>query len=181
MAVAKTLIKSRAADNRSTASILTHVNDELSIDNPNCMFVTVFAGILNIRSGELVYTNAGHNPPYIKRKDGTLQRLDQRHGPAIAAMEGMVYKEARDTLEPGDLLFLYTDGVTEAIDAEDHLFSEDRLRDLLTAKSTKDVQTAVDHTVAAVRAFEGEAEQTDDVTVLALEFHGRPEDALRAE
>jgi PAS domain S-box-containing protein len=181
MAMAKTLIKSRAADDRSTASILTHVNDELSADNQACMFVTVFAGILNIRSGELVYTNAGHNPPYLRRKDGTLQRLDQRHGPAIGAMEGMVYKEERDTLEPGDLLFLYTDGVTEAIDTENHLFSEDRLKDLLTAKSTKDVQTAVDHTVAAVRAFEGEAEQTDDITVLALEFHGRPEDALRAE
>jgi sigma-B regulation protein RsbU (phosphoserine phosphatase) len=157
------------------------VNDELSVDNQACMFVTVFAGILNIRSGELVYTNAGHNPPYIKRKDGTLQRLDQRHGPAIGAMEGMVYKEERDTLEPGDLLFLYTDGVTEAIDTEDHFFSEARLKDLLTAKSTKDVQTAVDHTVAAVIAFEGEAERTDDVTVLALEFHGGPEDALRAE
>jgi sigma-B regulation protein RsbU (phosphoserine phosphatase) len=181
MAMAKTLIKSRAGADRSIASILTHVNDELSVDNQACMFVTVFAGILNIRSGELVYTNAGHNPPYLRRKDGTLQRLDQRHGPAIGAMEGMVYKEERDTLEPGDLLFLYTDGVTEAIDTEDHLFSEDRLKDLLTAKSTQDVQTAVDHTVAAVRAFEGEAEQTDDITVLALEFHGRPEEALRAE
>jgi PAS domain S-box-containing protein len=181
MAMAKTLIKSRAGDDRSTASILTHVNDELSVDNPNCMFVTVFAGILNIRSGELLYTNAGHNPPYIRRKDGTLQRLDQRHGPAIAAMEGMVYKEEMDRLEPGDLLLLYTDGVTEAMDVDHHLFSEDRLKDLLTAKSTKGVQTAVDHTVAAVIAFEGEAERTDDVTVLALEFHGRPEDALRTD
>jgi PAS domain S-box-containing protein len=181
MAMVKILIKSRAADHRSTASILTHVNDELSVDNPNCMFVTVFAGILNIRSGELVYTNAGHNPPYIRKQDGALQRLDQRHGPAIGAMEGVVYKEERDTLEPGDLLFLYTDGVTEAMDVDHHLFSEDRLKDLLTAKSTKGVQTAVDHTVAAVIAFEGEAERTDDVTVLALEFHGRPEDALRAE
>ncbi len=72
MAMAKTLIKSRAGDDRSTASILTHVNDELSVDNPNCMFVTVFAGILNIRSGELLYTNAGHNPPYIRKQDGTL-------------------------------------------------------------------------------------------------------------
>ncbi len=157
------------------------MNDELSVDNPNCMFVTVFAGILNIRSGELVYTNAGHNSPYLRKKDGTLQSLDQRHGPAVGARKKMVYKEERDTLEPGDLLFLYTDGVTEAMDPEHRLFSEDRLKDLLTAKSTKDVQTAVDHTVAAVRTFEGEAERTDDVTVLALEFHGRPEDALRVE
>jgi sigma-B regulation protein RsbU (phosphoserine phosphatase) len=181
MAMAKTLIKSRADDDRSTASILTHVNDKLSVDNPNCMFVTVFAGILNVRSGELVYTNAGHNPPYIRKQDGTLQCLDRRHGPAIGAMEGMDYKEERDTLEPGDLLFLYADGVTEAMDPEHRLFSENRLKDLLTATDTKGAATAVDHTVAAVRAFEGEAEQADDITVLALEFHGRPEDALRAE
>jgi sigma-B regulation protein RsbU (phosphoserine phosphatase) len=181
MAMAKTLIKSRAGDDRSIASILTHVNDELSVDNPNCMFVTVFAGILNIRSGEMVYTNAGHNPPYLRKQDGALRSLDQRHGPAIGAMEGMVYSEERATLEPGDLLFLFTDGVTEAIDTENHFFSEDRLKDLLTAKSTKGAQTAVDHTVAAVMTFEGEAERTDDVTVLALEFHGRPDDALRAE
>ncbi len=93
----------------------------------------------------------------------------------------MVYKEERDTLEPGDLLFLYTDGVTEAIDTENHLFTEDRLKDLLTAKSTKGAATAVDHTVTAVRAFEGEAEQTDDITVLALEFHGSSEGSLMAE
>jgi len=72
-------------------------------------------------------------------------------------------------------------GAKQAMDPEHRLFSEDRLKDLLTAKGTKDVQTAVDHTVAAVMAFEGEAERTDDVTVLALEFHGRSEDALRAE
>ncbi len=98
MAMAKTLIKSRADDDRSTASILTHVNDELSADNKTCMFVTIFTGILNIRTGELVYTNAGHNPPYLRRKDGHWQRLDRRHGPVIAAVEGMVYKEERYTM-----------------------------------------------------------------------------------
>ncbi len=71
MAMTKTLIKSRAADDASTASILTHVNDELSADNKTCMFVTIFAAIINIKTGELVFTNAGHDPPYIKRSDGT--------------------------------------------------------------------------------------------------------------
>ena len=181
MAMAKTLIKSRAADDRSTASILTHVNDELSVDNQSCMFVTIFAGILNIRTGELLYTNAGHNPPYLKRKDGTLQRLDQRHGPVIGAVEGTAYAEGRDTMEPGDLLFLYTDGVTEAMDVEDRLFSENRLEQLLASMDTGDADKVVDDTVVAVRAFEGEAEQADDITVLALAFHGSPEDALIAE
>jgi sigma-B regulation protein RsbU (phosphoserine phosphatase) len=181
MAMTRTLIKSRATDDRSTASILTHVNDELSQNNKSCMFVTIFAGILNIRSGELVYTNGGHNPPYIRRNDGALQRLDKRHGPAIGAMEGMVYKEERDTLEPGDLLFLYTDGVTEAMDVDHHLFSDDRLQDLLASLETDDADTAVDQTVSAVRAFEGEAEQADDITVLGLRYQGKPEDALMAE
>lgn len=106
------MIKSRTTDDFSTASILTHVNAELSHDNQSCMFVTIFLGILNIRTGELIYTNAGHNPPYVKRKDGSLQRLDTRHGPVIGAMTGMVYEEQDDTLDPGDLLVLYTDGVT---------------------------------------------------------------------
>jgi sigma-B regulation protein RsbU (phosphoserine phosphatase) len=181
MAMAKTVIKSRAADDRSTASILTHVNDELSADNHKCMFVTIFSAILNIRTGELLYTNAGHNPPYIKRKDGALQCLDERHGPVVGAVEGMVYAEGRHTMEPGDLLLLYTDGVTEAMDVEDRLFSENRLEQLLTSMDTSDAGTVVDNAVAAVRAFEGEAEQADDITVLALEYHGRPEDALRAE
>jgi Amt family ammonium transporter len=181
MAMTRTLIKSRATDDRSTASILTHVNDELSQNNKSCMFVTIFAGILNVKTGQLLYTNAGHNPPYIRRKDGTLQRLDERHGPAIAAMEGMVYKEERDLLEPGDLLFLYTDGVTEAMDTENHLFSEDRLKDLLASLDTDDADTAVDHTVTAVRAFEGEAQQADDITVLGLRYQGQAEDALMAE
>ncbi len=178
MAMAKTLIKSRAADDRSTASILTHVNDELSVDNPNCMFVTIFSGILNIRTGELLYTNAGHNPPYIKRKDGALQCLDERHGPVVGAVEGMVYGEGRDTMAPGDLLLLYTDGVTEAMDVEDRLFSEDRLEQLLGSMDTDDVDKVVDNTVVAVKAFAGEAEQADDITILALAFHGSPEDAL---
>ncbi len=178
MAMAKTLIKSRTAGDRSTASILTHVNDELSADNHKCMFVTIFSGILNIRTGELLYTNAGHNPPYIKRKDGTLQPLDQRHGPVVGAVEGMVYAEGRDTMEPGDLLLLYTDGVTEAMDIEDRLFSEDRLEQLLTSMDTADTDNVVDNTMVAVKAFAGEAEQADDITILALAFHGSPEAAL---
>jgi sigma-B regulation protein RsbU (phosphoserine phosphatase) len=178
MAMAKTVIKSRAADDHSTASILTHVNDELSADNEKCMFVTIFSGILNIRTGELLYTNAGHNPPYIKRKDGALQCLDQRHGPVIGAVEGMVYAEGRDTMVPGDLLLLFTDGVTEAMDVEDRLFSEHRLEQLLTSMDTDDADKVVDGTVVAVKAFAGEAEQADDITVLALAFHGSPEDAL---
>ncbi len=181
MAMAKTLIKSRAADDRSTASILTHVNDELSADNPRSMFVTIFSGILNVNTGELKYTNAGHNPSYVRRENGTLQQLGKRHGPAIGAMEGMVYAEESVILEPGDLLFLYTDGVTEAMDIDHHLFSDDRLKELLASLDTGDAGAAVGLTVAAVRTFEGAAEQADDITVVGLRFQGKPEDTPMVE
>ena len=90
----------------------------------------------------------------------------------------MVYAEGRDTMAPGDLLLLFTDGVTEAMDIEDQLFSEKRLEQLLVSMDTDDADKVVDNTVVAVKAFEGEAEQADDITVLALAFHGSPEDAL---
>jgi sigma-B regulation protein RsbU (phosphoserine phosphatase) len=172
MAVTKTLIKSRAIDNFSTASILTHVNAELSADIESSMFVTVFLGILNIRSGEFVYTNAGHNPPYLKRKDGSLQRLDVRHGPMVGAAPGMVYREETDTMSPGDMLFMYTDGVTEERNADRELFSEKRLVSVLASATVDSVENAVRDTVAAVKAFQGDGDQEDDITVLAVQFQG---------
>ena len=175
MAVAKTLIKSRAADDLSTASILTHVNNELSADNKECMFVTLFIGIVNIETGEFVYTNAGHNPPYLCRSNEPLQRLDARHGPIVGAMEGMVYGEERAHLDPADMVFLYTDGVTEAMDGDDKLFSEERLVGLLKDAYLETAESVVNATVSAVRTFEAGAEQADDVTVLAFRFHGSSE------
>ena len=93
MAMAKTLIKSRAASDSSTASIVTHVNDELSKDNEGYLFVTLFVCILNVRTGELITTNAGHNPPYLKHADGSISTLKHRDGPVAAAVEGYAYTE----------------------------------------------------------------------------------------
>jgi sigma-B regulation protein RsbU (phosphoserine phosphatase) len=177
MAVTKTLIKSRAKNDLSTASILTHVNDELSRDNTASMFVTIFTVILNVKTGEFVYTNAGHNPPYIKRENGAIERLDQLHGPVIGAMEGMTYREENLLLNNGDLLLMYTDGVTEAMNAEGKLFSEKRLADFLTPQSFVSVEAMVDNTVAVVEEFQGQADQADDITVLAVQFHGTPEES----
>ncbi len=174
MAVTKTLIKSRTTDDFSTASILTHVNTELSTDNKSCMFVTIFLGILNIRTGQLIYTNAGHNPPYLKRGGGALQRLDTRHGPVIGAVDGMVYEEQTDTLAPGDLLFMYTDGVTEEMDVDGQLFSEQRMAKLLMSETGDSAEEIVRDTVSAVKRFKGETEQSDDITVLALQFQADP-------
>jgi sigma-B regulation protein RsbU (phosphoserine phosphatase) len=183
MAVTKTLIKSRAANDLAPASILSHVNTELSQRNESCMFVTVFLAILDLREGVLAYSNAGHNPPYLKRTDGTLVRIDQRHGPIIGAAEGLAYSQDSLSLSDGDLLFLYTDGVTEAMDSANSLYTEDRLRDLLSLHTFDSVEAAVRVSADDVWAFQGAAEQADDVTVLSVVYSGRTEeiDAHRLE
>ena len=171
MAVTKTLIKSRATENPSTAGIMTHVNRELSSSNKESMFVTVFLALLNVRTGELVYTNAGHNPPYLKRSNGEVIRLDERHGPVVGAVEGLTYGETTRHVEPGDLVLSYTDGVTEAMDPAGRLYSEQRLRDLLSA-DLQSPEEAVDATVQDVWRFQADAEQADDVTVMAVALRG---------
>jgi serine phosphatase RsbU (regulator of sigma subunit)/anti-sigma regulatory factor (Ser/Thr protein kinase) len=172
MAVTRTLIKSRATDDFSTANIITHVNDELSRDNKAYMFVTIFIGILDIKTGELVYTNAGHNPPYLLRGHGSIERLDQRHGPVIGAMDGLAYKEGKTNLTKGDTLLLYTDGITEAMDSARNLFSEKRLEKLLSSQEFDSVEEVVQSTVTEVKKFEEGMDQTDDITVLAAQYFG---------
>ncbi len=175
MAVANTLIKSRATDDFSTASILTHVNDELSTDNKECMFVTLFIAIVNIVSGEVLLTNAGHIPPYILRRNGTLVRLDERHGPVIGVLEGMVYGENGVKMDPGDIFLLYTDGVTEAMDADNNMYSDERLLKSLKAMEADTVENVVKEIVTSVETFEDGVAQTDDVTVMAFQIHSSSE------
>jgi sigma-B regulation protein RsbU (phosphoserine phosphatase) len=132
MAVTRTLIKARASEDTSTASILTRVNDEISRDNKAYMFVTLFVGILDTVTGEMIYTNAGHNPTYIRNADGNLERLDTLHGPVVGAKEGLAYKEDRIRVAKGDTILMYTDGVTEARNPEKEFFEEQRLKELLS-------------------------------------------------
>ncbi len=171
MAVTRTMIKSKAIADPSTASILTFVNEQISQDNPNCMFVTLWVGVLDIRTGEVTYTNAGHNPPYLKRVDGSLEKLDMQHGPVVGAVEGLVYGEDKLKFGSEDLLLAFTDGVTEEIDVNDELYGEMRLEALLSEMTDVSVERSVQDVVASVREFQGESAQDDDITVLALQFH----------
>jgi sigma-B regulation protein RsbU (phosphoserine phosphatase) len=172
MAVSKTLIKSRAADDNEPASILTHVNDELSRDNQSSMFVTVFLGIINVKTGVLEYTNAGHNPPYIKRRDGTVEKVGAFHGPVIGAMPGLPYKQDSTRLNKCDIILLYTDGVTETFNEDDQLFSEERLANLLQGDNLDSTERIIKTTLSNVKQFQGEAEQADDITILAVQYYG---------
>ena len=177
MAVTKTLIKSRAANDLSPASILSHVNSELSHNNDSCMFVTIFLGILDLKTGETVYTNAGHNPPILKRTNGDLVPLDARHGPIIGAAEGLAYREDVETLAPGDCLFLFTDGVTEAMDEDGRLYGDARLINVLDAHEFTSTEGVVQASVDDVWAYQGDAEQADDVTVMAVAYFGAVDDS----
>ena len=172
MAVTKTLIKSAAGSSRSTAAILSRVNSRLSADNEGCMFVTLFVAICDIHSGAVTYTNAGHNPPYIIDANGSMLRLDTRHGPVAGAMDGIDYREDAVVLKAGDTLLMFTDGVTEATGPSSELFSEARLVGLLEQSAQQEAESLVDSIVSSVHSFEGDAEQADDITVLAFRFHG---------
>jgi sigma-B regulation protein RsbU (phosphoserine phosphatase) len=175
MAVTKTLIKSRSSNDFSTASILSHVNNEMSRDNVSNMFVTIFICILDINTGELVYTNAGHNPAYLKRIDGNLERLDTLHGPIVGAVEKIEYKENKSKISCGDTILLYTDGVTEAMNEKKTLFTESRLVEFFSTYKSESVESLVDTLVKTVKKFEGKADQADDITVLAFKYLGKPE------
>lgn len=170
MAVCKTLLKSRASTDKSTASILTHVNNEMAKDNKNFMFVTVFMAILNTSTGEMTYTNAGHNPTYIKRANGEIEKLSRLHGPVVAAMEAMSYKESKVQLQKGDIILGYTDGVTEAHNIHGELFGDDRLYQFLKEHKFEACKNMVDALVSEIRNFEQGAEQFDDITTLCLEY-----------
>jgi sigma-B regulation protein RsbU (phosphoserine phosphatase) len=174
MAVTKTVIKTMATDDPSPASIVTRVNDEMSEDNPSSMFVTLFIAICNVRTGECRFTNAGHNPPYIRRKAGEQEILKQRHGPIIGAMEDLAYGESSVLLGKGDELFIFTDGVTEAMDIEGNLYSDSRLDDFLSESESTDVEALINESLNSVEAFAAGAEQADDITLLAFSLLKEP-------
>ena len=171
MAITKTLIKTYAETTRSTAKIITKINGILGKDNPNCMFVTLIVGILNIKTGELQYANAGHNPPIIKSKDKTFFQKGLS-GPMAGAMEGIIFKELSITLTPGDTLFLYTDGVTEAMNSGKELYSDERLLNLLATSKKIGAEQIIEKVNHDLKKFSKEAPQSDDITMLSLIFNG---------
>ncbi len=172
MAVTKTIIKSIAGITSSPAQIIEKVNGELSENNESCMFVTLFLGVIDIRSGECKCTNAGHNPPMIYRQDESIEVLDQRHGPVAGAMEGLSYGEHSFRLAAGEQLLMYTDGVTEALNSKDELYSDERLLKVAQDCVRCTVEESVDHVMKSIDEFVGEAPQADDITIMSIAFHG---------
>lgn len=168
MAVTRTLIKARATEDLSTASIITRVNDELARDNKKYMFVTLFLAIVEISTGKITYTSAGHDPTILLRKNGELELLDAFHGVVAAANPELAYKEDTISLMPGDRLVIYTDGVTDTRNSEGEFFTLNRLKHLVSNSDNDDAEQLVEDIFTELKRFEGEAEQFDDITLIAL-------------
>lgn len=172
MAVTKTLMKGIAGYGVEPSEVLLKVNQELCKDNDSMMFVTVFCGILNFRTGELMFSNAGHNPPVIIRSEQGAEWLQVPKGIFLGVMEDAVYKTERIFLNQGDTIFLYTDGVTEAMNKDQIVYSDNRLESTIAKIDIASPDVLVKEVMQSVKNFTGGETQSDDITMLALQFKG---------
>lgn len=168
MAVSRTLIRATGVRGVSPAECISYSNELLAQESANSMFVTAFYGIYNLTTGQVTYTNAGHNPPYLMKADGTILQLPFSSDLVVGAIDDFKYSEETLQLEHGDTLLLYTDGVTEAINSGDEEFGEQRLLAVLAQLTGNSSQDIIERIKACVSDFAGEAEQSDDITLLAI-------------
>jgi len=170
MAVAKTMIKTVAHELGNTDEILKRVNIELCQGNDSCMFVTVFCGILDLKTGKLCYTNAGHNPPLIIKNEGSVNFLNIAQSPAMGIMEEADFIRQELVLLPGDAIYMYTDGATEAFSRKRDMFSEKRLRDEVSAYKDDSSKRIVRGTLEKIKDFAKDMPQSDDITIMVLKY-----------
>ena len=173
MMISKVIVQSCAMLRRSAAEILTKTNEALCSNNQVEMFVTVWVGILEISTGRLTAANAGHEYPILQNPGGRFEVLKDKHGFVIGGMEGAKYREYEIDLAPGARLFLYTDGVPEAMDAEGRMFGLERTLEALNNAPDATPRQSLEAVRRAVGGFVRSAEQFDDMTMLCLEYNGR--------
>lgn len=170
MAVSKTLLKATAYKGMPADNILSEVNNIIVDESPSNMFVTVFYGVLDTRSGAFEYSNGGHNPPYLLSADGKVKQLDNVGGLMIGAMKDVAYESNVVMTQPGESLLFYTDGVTESFNKEGEEFQETGLEKILAGKYSLNVNDLVEHVFENVQSFSEGVEQSDDITCLALKY-----------
>ena len=168
MAVSRTLLRATGIKDSNPAECVSYSNNLLARESVKNMFVTVFYGIYNTKTGEIIYANAGHNPPYILKANGSIETLPMSKDIIAGVFDDYHFTEEKCQLEPGDTLFLFTDGVTEAIDISEKEYGDDRLKEVLRKQSDKSCQQIIDAVKADINEFVGEAEQSDDITMLVL-------------
>ena len=172
MMASKILINNLAMVGKSPAEILMAANNAICSNNRLEMFVTVWLGILEISTGKVTASNAGHEYPALKHRNGKYELVRDKHGLVIGGMPGVRYKEYELDLEPGSTLFLYTDGVPEATDAENNFFGTERMLDALNVEPDGQPEKVLSNVRAAVDDFVKDAEQFDDLTMLCMEYKG---------
>jgi phosphoserine phosphatase RsbU/P len=171
MAVARTSLRDVAAQFIDPGACLGHTNESLCAQNPLDLFVTVFYGVFDPASGVLQYANGGHNPPYLRRADGSVESLDGAGGIVLGALPGAEFPAHSITLEPADRLVLYTDGVTEACNAAGEEYGAARLRAEIEAQGDAAPDVLVERICASVTAFVGAVPQADDITLAVLAWN----------
>ena len=172
MVIAKTLIKNQAQLGKSPSEILANVNDQLCEGNEAELFVTVWLAIVEVSTGRGIAANAGHEHPAICRKGGQYELAVYRHSPAVATMEGLRFKEHSFELNPGDRLFVYTDGVAEATNASDELFGTDRMLAVLNKNPNASPLELLQNVKQGINEFVADAPQFDDITMLSFAYEG---------
>jgi len=172
MGITKILIKTKATQGLSPAAILERVNEDLSLDNPTLMFVTVFLGVLNVRTGELVYANGGHPLPYILHATGEVTTLPATGGMALGVMGDFIYRSESVTLQKNDTVFIYSDGVTEATDVQCALFGDERLMAALSGLQDKPLKTVAENVLVSISSFAQNEPQADDITMMVVRYYG---------
>jgi sigma-B regulation protein RsbU (phosphoserine phosphatase) len=166
------LIRNTAQESFNPAFMMSKINDTLSADNPRSMFVTLIIGILNIRTGEVLYANGGHNPPILIRDNDRPVFKKELSGPLVGHMEGLPFKDLALKMNPGDFLFLYTDGVTEALNSKNEFFSDERLLAEIGNTAEKDVEGITLEIRTKVREYTDSAPQSDDIAMMMIRFNG---------
>ena len=169
MAVSRTMVHISGLQRDYTAADCLRVSNQMlckeSADN---MFVTVFYAIYNVKTGEVNYCNAGHNPPYILRKDGKLERLPNSDSGMLGVFDFFEFTDEYVKLDEGDMLMMYTDGVDEACNAQNEEFTDERLEQVLKACQGVSCQEMIDKVLASVKEFTGDAAQSDDITMMTV-------------
>jgi sigma-B regulation protein RsbU (phosphoserine phosphatase) len=173
MVITKTLIKDQLIVKHSPKEAFTEVNRQLSESNGESLFVTAWAGVLEISTGLLTFVNAGHNPPLISSADGGFDYVKTQPHLPLAIMPELCYKQFEMTLKKGDVLFLYTDGVTEASDDRKKMYETARLKEILDSSHVKSPIDLLPAVLEDVLSFTNGTPQSDDITMLGLRIKGR--------
>jgi len=170
MAVTKTLVKAKSRLVITPDKILSEVNNELCDENDSCMFVTIFCGILNTQIGEVEYSNGGHNLPYLIKNNNTVEQLENTSGMALGVICDTKYFTKKIKLLKSDSLYLYTDGVNEAMDSDGNQFSYQRLEKFLKKSNNIPTKEITQNSINEIKKFTKGAAQSDDITILVLKY-----------